>query len=254
MPEAPPPISTRAGTVRFRRVSKSFAHHRGQMLLRERLLDLVMPSHRPRFSAIRDLSFDVAPGESVGLIGPNGAGKSTLLNLATGLLEPESGRIEVYGRVTALLELGAGFYGELTGAENVRLNAAMLGLSRGELNARFEEIVDFSGVRDFLHEPVRTYSQGMQLRLAFSVAVHAAPDILLMDEMIGVGDRAFQETAVEKIRSLRNAGTTILFASHSAELLTMLCDKAIWLDRGRVVMEGRVGDVIGAYQGAKAGA
>jgi homopolymeric O-antigen transport system ATP-binding protein len=251
MPETPRPPSP-AGTVRFHHVAKSFAHRRGRLLLRDRLLDLAIPSRRPRFPAIQDLSFDIAPGESVGLIGPNGAGKSTLLNLATGLLEPERGSVEVYGRVTPLLEQGAGFYTELTGAENVRLNAAMLGLSRAELNSRFEEIVDFSGVREFLQEPLRTYSQGMQLRLAFSVAVHAAPDILLMDEILGVGDRAFQESALAKIRSLRNAGTTILFASHSAELLTMLCDKALWLDRGRVIMEGRVGDVIGSYQGARA--
>jgi ABC-type polysaccharide/polyol phosphate transport system ATPase subunit len=241
------------GTIRFAGVSKSFPHHRGQLLLRDRVLDLVIPSRRPRFLAIQDLSFEVRPGESVGLIGPNGAGKSTLLNLATGLLEPEAGQIEVHGRVTPLLDLGAGFHWELTGAENVRLHSAMLGLSRRDFHERFEQMVEFSGVREFLNEPVRTYSQGMLLRLAFSVAVHASPDILLMDEIIGVGDRAFYEKALEKIHSLRASGTTILFASHSTELITMLCDKALWLDRGRVMKEGAVADVIAAYEGKKSG-
>ncbi|MEQ1885658.1 MAG: ABC transporter ATP-binding protein [Bryobacteraceae bacterium] len=237
------------GTLRFDAVTKSFPHRRGQMLLRDHLLDFVNPSRRPRFTVIQDVSFHLQPGESLGLLGPNGAGKSTLLNLATGLLEPEAGRIEVQGRVTPLLDLGSGFHGELTGHENVRLNAAMLGITRRQLEERREAIVEFSGVREFLNQPVRTYSQGMQLRLAFSVAVHAEPDILLMDEVIGVGDRAFYERALERIRHLRALGTTILFASHNTELLSMLCDKAIWLERGRVVQEGAVADVIHAYQG-----
>ncbi|MEQ1947112.1 MAG: ABC transporter ATP-binding protein [Bryobacteraceae bacterium] len=237
------------GTLRFAGVTKSFPHRRGQLLLRDRLLDLVNPSRRPRFTVIQDVSFDLMPGESLGLLGPNGAGKSTLLNLATGLLEPEAGRIEVYGRVTPLLDLGAGFHGELTGRENVRLNAAMLGITRRELEERWEAIVEFSGVREFLNEPVRKYSQGMQLRLAFSVAVHAEPNILLMDEVIGVGDRAFYERALERIRSLRASGTTILFASHNTELLSMLCDKALWLERGKVLQAGPVADVIRAYEG-----
>jgi ABC-type polysaccharide/polyol phosphate transport system ATPase subunit len=247
MPAKPLPT----GTLRFRGVSKTFPHRRGRALLRERILDLLNPSRRPRFTAIHDLSFEVKPGESLGLLGPNGAGKSTVLNLATGLLEPDAGRVEAYGRVTPLLDLGAGFHPELTGVENLRLHAAMLGLTRGEFRQRLEQIVEFSGVRDFLNEPVRTYSQGMQLRLAFSVAVHAAPDILLMDEIIAVGDQAFLDKALGKIRSLRAAGTTILFASHSPELLTMLCDRALWVEKGSILREGPVRELIEAYQGAK---
>ena len=223
---------------------------RSQMLLRDRLLDFVNPSRRPRFAAIQELTFEVRPGESLGLLGPNGAGKSTILNLATGLLEPDAGFVEAHGRVTPLLDLLGGLQSDLTGVENLRLNASMLGFTRKDFEERLEQIVEFSGVRDFLHEPLRTYSQGMQLRLAFSVAVHASPNILLLDEVIGVGDQAFYEKALAKIRQLRASGTTLLFASHSAELLRMLCDNALWLERGRIVKQGPVAEVIDAYQSA----
>ena len=161
-------VSSTAGTLRFHGVSKSFPHHRGQMLLRDRLLDFVNPSRRPRFAAIQELTFEVRPGESLGLLGPNGAGKSTILNLATGLLEPDAGFVEAHGRVTPLLDLLGGLQSDLTGVENLRLNASMLGFTRKDFEERLEQIVEFSGVRDFLHEQLRTYSQGMQLRLAFS--------------------------------------------------------------------------------------
>jgi ABC-type polysaccharide/polyol phosphate transport system ATPase subunit len=239
------------GTLRFEHVRKSFPHKRGQALLRDRLLDFVDPSRRPKFEALRDVSFSLQPGESLALIGANGAGKSTVLNMATGLLEPDSGRIEVYGKVGALLELGAGFHQYLTGAENVRIHAALMGLSRKQTAERFDDIVEFSGVREFLNDPIRTYSQGMQLRLAFAVAISADPDILIMDELIGVGDQDFQRKSMEKIRTLRDAGKTLLFASHSAELVTALCDRALWLNRGQVVLEGPVREVLGAYQEGK---
>jgi len=176
--------------LRFDHVNKTFVHHAGQLLLRERLIEALRPSRRPRFEALKDVSFELKQGESLGLIGPNGAGKSTILNLATGLSLPDRGSIDVHGRVTALLELGAGFHPDLTGAENVRVNAAMMGISRRQMAQRFDEIVDFSGVRAFINEPLRVYSAGMTVRLAFAVAVAADPEVLLIDEVLGVGDQA----------------------------------------------------------------
>jgi ABC-type polysaccharide/polyol phosphate transport system ATPase subunit len=236
-----------ANALQFERVSKSFAHHRRRVLLRDRILDMLRPSAQPRFEALTDVSFGVAAGESLGLIGPNGAGKSTLLSLATGLMLPDSGRIELNGRVGALLELGAGFHPDLTGAENVRVNAALLGLSRRHVAARFEEIVEFSGVREFIDEPLRTYSAGMSLRLAFSIAVSADPDILLIDEVIGVGDQAFRAKCLEKIQGFQRAGKTIILASHAPDMITTLCQTALWLDHGRVVATGPAAEVLAAY-------
>jgi ABC-type polysaccharide/polyol phosphate transport system ATPase subunit len=239
-----------AGTLRFDRVTKTFAHHAGKMLLRDRIADLIFPSGRERLEALKDVSFELRPGESLGLIGSNGAGKSTLLNLATGLLEPDSGRVEVEGRVAALLELSAGFHGDLTGAENLRINAALMGLSRRQTAERFDDILEFSGAREFIHEPLRTYSSGMVLRLAFAVAVSADPDVLLIDELIGVGDQAFQDKALAKIRGFQHAGKTILLASHASELMTTLCERALWLDHGRIMMSGSAREVLAAYQGS----
>jgi ABC-type polysaccharide/polyol phosphate transport system ATPase subunit len=236
------------GTVRFDGVSKSFARQGGQKLLRDRILELLAPARARRFEVLKDVSFAVAPGESLGIVGPNGAGKSTLLNLATGLCDPDAGSIEIGGRVGALLELGAGFHPDLTGAENLRIQAALVGLSRQQTAQKFQEIIDFSGVREFIHQPLRTYSHGMTLRLAFSVAVCVVPDVLLVDEMIGVGDRAFKEKAQHKIQELRRAGHTIVLASHVEELITSLCDRALWLDKGRVRMVGTVQEVFAAYR------
>lgn len=238
--------------LRFDGVTKSFPHHAGRMLLRDRIREWMRAAPRPRFEALKDVSFELAPGESLGVIGANGAGKSTLLNLATGLAQPDSGRIEVNGRVGALLELGAGFHPDLTGAENLRLNAALNGLSRRETAGRFEEIVEFSGVREFLDEPLRTYSAGMSMRLAFSVLVHTDPDILLIDEVIGVGDREFSLKCLEKIRQFQREGKTILLASHALELVASLCQRAIWLDRGRMVQAGPAQPVVAGYQAGHA--
>ena len=234
--------------LRFDHVTKTFVHHGGQLLLRERILEMVRPSRRPRFEALKDVSFELAHGESLGLIGPNGAGKSTILNLATGLAEPDSGSITVDGRVTALLELGAGFHPDLTGAENVRVNAAMMGVTRKQMAERFESIVDFSGVREFINEPLRVYSAGMTVRLAFAVAVTADPEVLLIDEVLGVGDQAFYAKCLEKIRTFQSAGKTIVLASHSTELITMLCQQALWIERGKVVMQGPAEKVVAAYK------
>jgi ABC-2 type transport system ATP-binding protein len=237
-----------AAAVRFDHVTKTFAHRAARMLLRDRLVEMVRPSGRQRFEALHDISFELPQGESLALIGPNGAGKSTLLNLATGLTLPDSGDIHVEGRVGALLDLGAGFHFDLTGAENVRVNAALLGLSRRETGARFDEIVEFAGVREFIDEPVRNYSAGMTLRLAFAVTACTDPDILLIDEVLGLGDQAFQAQCLDKIRAFQNEGKTIMLASHSLELLAMLCGRALWLDHGRVVAAGAAESVLAAYR------
>ncbi|HWQ57273.1 MAG TPA: ABC transporter ATP-binding protein [Bryobacteraceae bacterium] len=195
------------------------------------------------------MSFRVEPRESLAVIGPNGAGKSTLLSLVAGLAKPDEGVIAVTGRVAALLELGSGFHYDLTGAENVRLNASLLGLTRKETSRLFDSIVDFSGIGDFIREPLRTYSSGMVMRLAFSIAVNVDPDILLIDEVLAVGDQSFQAKCFEEIHKLRRNGKTLLCVSHAPGMLHELCDRAIWLDRGELVMEGPLGKVADAYAG-----
>ena len=234
--------------LRFDQVTKTFAHHSGRVLLRDRVLELLRPSRRPRFEALKDVSFELEHGDSLGLVGSNGAGKSTILNLATGLSLPDRGSIAVDGRVTALLELSAGFHYDLTGSENVRVNAALVGMSRRQTAERFDSIVEFSGVREFIDEPMRNYSQGMKLRLAFAVAIAADPDVLLIDEVLGLGDEAFYAQCLAKIQQFQAEGKTILLASHSSELITMLCQRVMWVEKGHVVMIGAAKDVVEAYK------
>ena len=234
--------------IRFDRVTKIFPHHVGQMLLRDRIGHLFSKPPTTPFYALTDVSFHVERGESLGLIGSNGAGKSTILNLATGLARPDSGSIEVHGSVAALLELGAGFHPDLTGAENIRINAALMGLSRREAREKFEEIIDFSGVRDSINEPLRTYSSGMSMRLAFSVAVATNPDVLLVDEVLGVGDEAFYQRCLERIRRFQASGKTVLLASHSVALIETFCHRALWLNKGRVMAIGKSTEVMAAYR------
>jgi ABC-type polysaccharide/polyol phosphate transport system ATPase subunit len=193
-------------------------------------------------------------GESVGIIGHNGAGKSTTLNLITRLCRPTQGEVRVNGRVAALLELGSGFHPELTGAENVYINAALLGLHRKEATQRFEEIVEFSEIGDFIHEPLRTYSSGMMVRLAFSVAVHVDPEILVVDEVLGVGDQSFYDKSLACIQKFRNAGKTIVCVSHGLELIERFCSRVMWLDHGRLVADGSSSSVVQRYraQGGRA--
>jgi ABC-type polysaccharide/polyol phosphate transport system ATPase subunit len=210
-----------------------------------------MRSRRPEpFHALREISFTVHHGESVAVIGHNGAGKSTLLNLTTNLCRPDRGRVEVHGRVAALLDLGAGFHPDLTGAENVRTNAALLGLSRREVRRKFDEMVDFAEIGDFINEPLRTYSSGMVMRLAFSVAVSVDPDILIIDEVLGVGDMAFFAKCQKRIMQFRHSGKTILCVSHSTATLLDLCSRAIWIDHGRMIEQGPISYIVGAYKNA----
>jgi ABC-type polysaccharide/polyol phosphate transport system ATPase subunit len=194
----------------------------------------------------------VEEGESLAVVGPNGAGKSTLLGLVAGLAKPDEGEVSVNGRVAALLELGSGFHPDLTGTENVYLNAALLGLNRKKTEAAFEEIVEFSGLEDFINEPLRTYSAGMVVRLAFSIAVNIDADLLLIDEVLAVGDQAFQAKCFDKIYGFRRRGKSLLCVSHVSGMIRELCDRAIWLDRGELIMTGSVRDVTEAYGGHRA--
>ncbi len=189
--------------------------------------------HKERFYALKDVSFRLDLGESLALVGSNGAGKSTLLSLIAGLAEPDSGRVRVNGRIGALLQLGSGFHPDLTGTENIRLNAALLGLGRRRTTELFGDIVEFSGIGDFVDEPLRTYSSGMMMRLAFSVAVHLDPDILIIDEVLAVGDAAFQAKCIGKLEEHKRSGKTLLFVTHAVGSVQQLCDRAIWLDHGQ---------------------
>lgn len=236
-------------SIQFVDVSKSFSRHSRHMLLRERLAHCFSGEPRDRFQALKHVSFRLGRGEGLAVVGPNGAGKSTLLGLVAGLAKPDEGTITINGRVAALLELGSGFHGDLSGSENVLLNASLLGLSRKRAYELFDEIVDFSGVGDFIHEPLRTYSSGMVVRLAFAVAVHMDPDILLIDEVLAVGDQNFQVKCFDKIREFRRMGKTLLCVSHAAGMVQEICDQAIWLDHGELVMSGPIQKVVNAYSG-----
>lgn len=188
------------------------------------------------FIALKDINFKIMPGEVVGIVGRNGAGKSTLLQLICGTLTATHGDTIVNGRIAALLELGAGFNPEFTGRENVFMSATIMGMSHEDITSRFDEIVEFSGISDFIDQPVKTYSSGMYVRLAFSVAINVDPDILVIDEALSVGDGAFSRKSFDRIMKLKNAGKTILFCSHSLYQIEVLCDRAIWLNKGKMEM------------------
>jgi len=236
--------------IEFRHVSKSFPRVTGQQLLRTHILRWFgSGAHHAEFFALKDVSFEMQQGESLAIVGSNGAGKSTLLGLAAGLATPTTGNVRIHGKVNALLELGSGFHPDLTGAENLILNAALLGLSRRKTMERVEQIVEYSGLGEFINEPLRTYSSGMVVRLGFSVAIQADPDILLIDEILAVGDAAFQEKCRRTLDDLIRAGKSLLFVSHSAYAVREMCKRAIWLDHGAVMMDGHVSDVLDAYEG-----
>lgn len=199
------------------------------------------------YPAVGPVTFELRKGEVLGIVGTNGSGKSTLLQLICGVLEPTSGTIEVNGRIAALLELGAGFNPEFTGRENIYLNATILGLSSREIEEKLESIIDFSGVRDFIDQPVRTYSSGMYVRLAFSIATSVEPDILVIDEALSVGDGAFARKSFDRIMQLKERGATILFCSHSIYQVEALCQRVLWLDKGKVRAFGEAAAVCQQY-------
>jgi|YNPBryunderm2012_1023409.scaffolds.fasta_scaffold00143_26 ABC-type polysaccharide/polyol phosphate transport system ATPase subunit len=234
--------------IEFRQVSKLYYRHHTRRFFHRYLMEKWGRAPKEPFYALRDVSFEVEEGDSLAVVGPNGAGKSTLLSLIAGLSFPDEGQVEVRGKVAGLLELGSGFHPDLTGRENLVVYASLLGLSRSELRERFDEIVEFSGIGDFLDEPLRTYSAGMILRLAFSVAIHVEAGVMLFDEILAVGDQSFQASCFEKIVELRRKGCTIVCVSHSADVLKRLCARAIWLEGGRVVRDGPVAEVVEAYR------
>jgi lipopolysaccharide transport system ATP-binding protein len=233
------------------RVSKRFTMEQDRpRSLQELVVGLLKGNrngHRETFWAVKDLSFVVEPGHTLGIIGENGSGKSTLLKLITRVLEPTQGHIEVNGRLAALLELGAGFHPDLTGRENIYLNGSILGLSRREIQGRFEEIVSFAELERFIDVPLKHYSSGMQVRLGFSIATCLDPDVLLVDEVLSVGDEAFQHKCLDRIDEIRSKGKTILFVSHDLATVNDLCDQVIWIEDGLVRGRGLPRRVIDLY-------
>jgi ABC-2 type transport system ATP-binding protein len=199
------------------------------------------------FIAVNDVTFDVREGEVFGVIGQNGSGKSTLLKCMAGILQPNAGSVTVHRRMGALLELGAGFHPELTGRENIFLNAAILGMGRRDIAGRFDDIVDFSGLHTFIDQPVKTYSSGMYVRLAFAVAINVDPQLLIVDEILAVGDVSFQRRCLEKFVEFRNEGRTIVLVTHDMNSVKNLCDRAIWLEHGKAIDEGDPSDLVEAY-------
>ena len=200
------------------------------------------------FWALRDVTFEVERGEALGIIGHNGAGKSTILKLLANITTPSSGEITINGRLSALIEVGSGFHPELTGRENIYLSGSILGMSRGEITRKLESIVEFAGISEFIDTPVKRYSSGMYVRLGFSIAAHLEPDILLLDEVLAVGDAAFQTKCLKRIKQLERAGTTIVFISHDLYSVKRLCDRVLLLDRGRIIASGDPGEVIKTYR------
>ena len=251
------PKSSEPGTgpaVELRGVSKRFYfyEHRTSSL-REWFIRRVLrrPIHvRHAAFSLRVLELRVEPGEAVALLGHNGSGKSTVLRLVAGIYQPSSGTIVTAGRITAVIELGAGFHPELPGAENISLYAAVLGLTRRELSARFEEIVDFAEMGDFLDTPLKYYSSGMEARLAFSVAVCLQPDTLLLDEVLAVGDQAFRLRCLDRLRAFHAQGGTLLLVSHELDQVPDLCTRGVWLRDGRVALDGDIDSVLQAYRAA----
>jgi len=236
--------------LRFEGVSKIYAHNASRMLLRRGLLSWLTGSRSDRFYALRNVSFDLVGPTSLAVVGANGAGKSKLLRCATGISVPDAGSVQVHGTIAALMELGAGFHPDLMGAENVLLNASLLGLTRQQTYEQFDRIVEFSGLAKFIDEPLRTYSSGMVLRLAFSVAVRIDPDILVIDEVLAVGDLEFQEKCIAEITRLKQSGKTLICVAHDMGLLRKLCEQALWLERGELRMFGPCAEVVAAYEAA----
>lgn len=235
------------GAIRLRGVSRNFriAHERN-ITLKETLLRRRRASYTELW-ALRDVDLDISPGESVGIIGQNGSGKSTLLKLIAGILPPQIGTVESGGNVASMLELGAGFHPDFTGRENVYMNGSIHGLSERDIDQSFDEIVDFAELHEFIEMPVKTYSSGMQMRLAFAVASHVSPDILLLDEVLAVGDEAFQRKCFGRIFAYRQRGGTLVFVSHDPGTIEMACDRVILIRGGHVEADGPPGEVLARY-------
>lgn len=240
--------------ITFEHVSKRYPlyHHLGSglksLLLHPRQARALW-RHRAH-TALDDVSFAVLPGESVALMGRNGAGKSTSLSLVAGVLQPTLGKVTIRGRVASLLELGAGFHPELTGRENIRLNATLLGMTQAEIRRAMPRIIEFAGLGDFIDEPVRIYSSGMQARLGFAVITEVSPDILLIDEVLAVGDIAFRQRCLDVLKAFRRRGVTLLFVSHNPTDIRQFCDRVLWFENCRLVADGPPDELLPHYQAA----
>jgi ABC-type polysaccharide/polyol phosphate transport system ATPase subunit len=244
---------TVATAISIREVSKRFRLYRGRRVFTVKDL-FVRGGRAGLFSgeelwALRNVSLELARGRMVGIVGSNGSGKSTLLKLIGGILKPTSGTVSVTGRLSALIELGAGFHPEFTGRENVFINGVLLGLSRAEIRERFDEIVAFAGLAPYIDNPVKTYSSGMYMRLGFAIAVTVDPDVLLIDEVLAVGDESFQHKCVSKIQEFKGQGKTIVLVTHDLGSVERLCDEAVWLDGGRLMARGGPREIIDRYLG-----
>ena len=215
--------------------------------LKERMIFFARNKRREKREVLNDINLDIKKGETVALIGVNGSGKSTLLKLMTQIIFPNKGTIETKGKLTSLLELGAGFHPDFSGRENIYFNSSIFGLTRKEIDERLDQIIEFSELKDFIDNPVRTYSSGMYMRLAFSVAINVDADILLIDEILSVGDQHFQEKCFNKMRELKKEGKTMVFVTHSMDSVKNLCDRAVWLYNGQVRMDGNTDEVVNEY-------
>lgn len=240
-------LGSRVAVLRLQNVGKRYHRHGKRDLFAKKAIAALKKSGDD-FWALRDVSFTIDRGETVGVLGRNGAGKSTLLGVVVGVTAPTQGTVEREGRISALLELGAGFHPDLTGNENVSLHASLMGLTEQQVEERRESIVRFAEMERFIEEPLRTYSSGMLARLGFSVAVHVEPDILVLDEVMAVGDAAFQDKCREQVAKMSAAGTTLLFVSHSEAFVRGMCRRAIWLEDGTVRADGPAGTVLDQYK------
>ncbi|MDB5083787.1 MAG: transporter related protein [Bacilli bacterium] len=235
------------GSIDIQNLSKRFrVHQERNFTLKERLIYWKRAKWTD-FWALKDIHLAVAPGESIGLVGRNGSGKSTLLKVISGILFPDQGTVNVHGKVSSLLELGAGFHPEFSGRENIFVNGTIMGLSRRDIKERIDQIIEFSELGRFIDEPVRSYSSGMYMRLGFSVAINIDPDILLVDEVLAVGDARFQEKCIQKFYELKALGKTIVFVSHDAGAVAKICDRCVWLQNGHIVLDSGAAEVLETY-------
>ncbi len=233
--------------IKFDRVTKKFSFQ-SQKTFKEFLPALLKGEETSKgFIALNDISFAIEQGDCVGIVGPNGSGKSTILKLIAGVMSPTSGKISVHGKISPLIELGAGMHPELTGRENIYLNGAILGLSRKEIEKNFQSIVDFSEMSEFIDQPVKHYSSGMYMRLAFAIAIHVNPEILIVDEILAVGDDAFQAKCFAKMEEFKKNGVTIIFVSHNLEQIKSFCNKAIYINHSNLIVQGDTKTVCQKY-------
>ena len=234
--------------VRVHEVSKSFRLYRERNQTMKSAVMRGRTSVHEDFWALRDVTFEVPVGSTFGLIGSNGSGKSTLLKCLANIYYPNEGSITHFGRIAAMLEVGSGFHSELSGRENIFLNGSILGMSKREVLRKYDEIVDFSGVEKFIDQPVKNYSSGMYVRLGFAIAINVDPEILIVDEVLAVGDAEFQEKCFEKFRDFRRSGRTVILVSHAMSSVRQLCDRAVWLEQGTLRAAGDAASTIAAYE------